>query len=419
LELDRHPEGLNFTSVTTISADLGNTCIYPSLISGGCLHLIPHDVASESGRMAKYSAAHQIDVLKIVPSHLSALIGATEGRDILPRRYLISGGEALTWDLVERIESLGGTCELINHYGPTETTIGSLTLRLADYEGTRHPGARVPIGRPIANTQIYILDRSGAPVPVGVTGELYIGGDGVAAGYFNEPSMTAERFVENPWKPGTRMYRTGDLCRYRADGAVEILGRGDDQVKIRGYRIEIGEIEAVIRDYAGVNAVIVIARHDDRGEHRLIAYVVTAEGRRLDVESLKAHLKEHLPSWMIPAAIVPLPRLTLNANGKVDRQALPEPSTTSAGGHELTAPRNDTERALLGIWREVFRREEIGVEDNFFDIGGHSLMATQVVSRLNKRFQVSPPASIIFEHPTIAGLAAWIASATASSDQLA
>jgi amino acid adenylation domain-containing protein len=415
LELERHPEGLNFASVTTISADLGNTCIYASLISGGCLHLIPHDVASETGRMAEYCRIHQIDVLKIVPSHLSALIGTNEGRDCLPRRYLISGGEALTWDLVERIESLGGTCELINHYGPTETTVGSLTLRLADYEEPRQSGARVPIGRPIANTQLYILDSSGAPVPVGVTGELYIGGDGVAAGYVNEPAMTAERFVENPWKPGTRMYRTGDLCRYRPDGTVEILGRSDGQVKIRGYRIEIGEVEAAIRDYPGINAAVVIARPDDRGEHRLIAYSTLRDAGRLDPEALKAHLKEHLPLWMVPAAIVSLPKLPLTANGKIDRQALPDPAATNSGNRELTAPRNATEEALLDIWREVFRRDEIGVEDNFFDIGGHSLMATQVVSRLNKRFQVSPPASIIFEYPTIAGLAAWISDSTASS----
>jgi len=414
LELERYPEGLNFASVTTISADLGNTCIYPSLISGGCLHLVPHDVAAETGRMAEYCRTHHIDVLKIVPSHLSALIGTSEGRDILPRRYLISGGEALTWDLVDRIESLGGTCELINHYGPTETTVGSLTLRLADYKGPRQTGARVPIGRPIANTQLYILDTVGAPVPIGVTGDLYIVGDGVAAGYVNAPAMTAERFVENPWKPGSRMYCTGDICRYRADGTVEILGRGDDQVKIRGYRIEVGEVESVIRDYPGVSSVVVIARPNDRGEQRLIAYIVSGDGRH-DPEVFKAHVKERLPSWMIPAAIVPLPRLPLTANGKIDRQALPDSATISSGNRELAAPRDATEEALLDIWREVFRRDEIGVEDNFFDIGGHSLMATQVVSRLNKRFQVSPPASIIFEYPTIAGLAAWIAGATASS----
>ena len=415
LELDRHPEGLHFATVTTISADLGNTCIYPALISGGCVHLIVQEVSSESGRMADYCRRHPIDVLKIVPSHLSALVDTNDSKAILPRKYLICGGEALTWELVDRIYGIGGSCEIFNHYGPSETTIGSLTLRLSDYPRSDKDWERVPIGRPIANTRLYILDAWGQPVPTGVAGELYIGGAGVAAGYLGQPALTGERFLDDPWKPGSKMYRTGDICRYRTDGLVEFLGRGDNQVKIRGYRIETGEVEAALLRYPGLREAVVVARPDSRGDQRLIAYLTASRDRSLQADAVRAHLKESLPPWMIPALVVILPRFPLNVNGKIDRNALPEPEEAAQRNREIVGPRTATERALARIWAEVFRREPISVEDNFFDLGGHSLMATQVVSRLNRYFKVDPPASIVFEFPTIAQLAEWIDRSTMSS----
>src|SRR5581483_4559786 len=234
LELERFPEGLQFATVSTLGADLGNTCIFPALISGGCLHVISYEVSTDSRLFAGYCERHRVDVLKIVPSHLQALLGGPEAGGVLPRQYLITGGESLTPKLMERIESFGPGCELLNHYGPTETTVGSLTLRLKEF-GKRSGLSSIPIGRPIANTRVYLLDPHLEPVPVGVVGELYIGGAGVTAGYLNQPEKTAERFLADPFvqQAGARMYRTGDLARYLEDGNVEFLGRGDDQVKIR------------------------------------------------------------------------------------------------------------------------------------------------------------------------------------------
>ncbi|HKD02046.1 MAG TPA: amino acid adenylation domain-containing protein, partial [Terriglobales bacterium] len=379
LELHQYAAGLQFATVSTLGADLGNTSIYPAMISGGCLHVIAYDTATDAGRLAAYTRAHPIDVLKIVPSHLEALLDSSEARQILPRRYLIMGGETLTPALVEKVQSLSPGCEIFNHYGPTETTVGSLTLRLKDYDWKGNAG--IPIGRPISNTQVYILDGEQQPVPEGVAGELYIAGAGVTAGYLNQPEKTEERFLRNPFVADAeaRMYRTGDRARYGAGGNVEFLGRGDDQVKIRGFRIELGEIEAILAQHAGVKQAVVVAKTDARGEKRLLAYVVAREAA-LTGEGLRSYLKEQLPEYMVPQAVVLLTRLPLTPNGKIDRQALPEPD--EAPGKAYVAPANSTEEAMAAIWSEVLRRERISTHDNFFDLGGHSLMATQVVSRI-------------------------------------
>ena len=396
-------EQLNFATVSTLAADLGNTCIFPSLISGGCLHIVPQDVAADSRLFAQYQQQHPIDVLKIVPSHLAALLETEDGRSLLPRRHLITGGEPLTWRLVERVRQLGATCELWNHYGPTETTVGSLMLPLKDFSGPV-----IPIGRPLANTQVYIFDSLRQPVPIGVTGELYIGGDGVTAGYLNQPELTAERFTGG-------LYRTGDLARFNADGTVEFLGRGDDQVKIRGYRIELGEIEATLSRFPGVKQAVVIARSDEAGGRRLLAYAVSPAQH--DPEPLRAYLKDQLPPYMVPAAVLLLPKIPLTPNGKIDRANLPEPEQVQA--RIYTAPRTETERAVATIWSEVFHRDRIGVEDNFFDIGGHSLLATQVISRVREHFHVQLDMAVLFNQPTIAGVSHAIDAASLESDDLA
>ena len=413
LQLEKYPEGLHFATVSTLGADLGNTCIYPALVSGGCLHVIAYEVSTDATRMAAYTAQHPIDVLKIVPSHLQALLQGAEAKHVLPRKYLITGGETLTAQLIERVEQLGAACDILNHYGPTETTVGSLTLRLNEYDRKHSPAASIPIGRPIANTQVYILDSNLQPVPVGVVGELYIAGAGVTAGYLNQAERTAERFVPNPFvndaSGNTKRYRSGDLARWGADGNVEFLGRGDDQVKIRGFRIELGEIEAVLTQHASVKQAVVLAKADERGEKRLLAYVVANREPATSSDDLRAYLKQQLPDYMVPTAVVLLAKLPLTANGKIDRQALPAPEAVAS--KEYVAPRTPTEEVVAGIWAEVLRLERVSTQDNFFDLGGHSLLATQVVSRVREHFRVELPIRILFEKPTICGLAEAIRAA--------
>jgi amino acid adenylation domain-containing protein len=406
LGLESSGEGLQFATVSTLSADLGNTCIYPSLISGGCLNVIGHDVGADSHRLRDCMSRWPIDVLKIVPSHLAALLDSGGGREVLPRKYLITGGEGLTPRLVEKIVASGAGCEVINHYGPTETTVGSLTLRLKDYDWKRPGAATVPIGRPIGNTQVYVLDERRQLVPEGAVGELYIAGAGVTAGYLGQPELTAERFVANPFVSGTAgaMYRTGDLVRWLPSGVVEFLGRADDQVKIRGFRIELGEVEAALARYPGVAQAIAIAREDSAGDKRLVAYVTGTGGTLPDAAGLRDFLRGQLPEYMVPSAIVPLAKAPLNANGKIDRQALPAPE---AGGakKESRAPQTPAEEVVAGIWASVLGRDGIGVDEDFFEIGGHSLMATQIASRLRAQFHIAAPVRMIFEAPTIAALA--------------
>jgi amino acid adenylation domain-containing protein len=411
LRLNEHPDGLQFATVSTIGADLGNTCIYPALISGGCLHVIGYNVSTDAQSLADYTSKYPVDVLKIVPSHLQALLDSSHAAKVLPRKYLVLGGETFTPNLAAKIYSLGPTCEVFNHYGPTETTIGSLTLRLADYDWRNSAAASIPIGRPIANTQIYILDSQLQPVPTGVTGELYIAGDGVTAGYLNQPERTEERFIKNPFSgdPSSRMYRTGDLARYHADGNVEFLGRGDDQVKIRGFRIELGEIEAVLASRPGVKQVLVLAKEDSRGDKRLLAYVVVDQFSGTSPDDLKAYLKSQLPEFMVPSAIVPMAKIPLTPNGKVDRQALPEPESVQQ--REYVAPKTSTEEGVAKIWQQVLRREPIGTDENFFELGGHSLLATQVISRIREQFRIELPIRAIFDHPTIVSLAGAVEGA--------
>jgi acyl carrier protein len=288
--------------------------------------------------------------------------------------------------------------------------VGSLTLRLKDYDYRQNPGHTIPIGRPIANTQVYILDGQLQPVPQGVTGELYLAGAGVTAGYLHQAEKTAERFLKNPFSPNpdSRMYRTGDLARYLAGGNVEFLGRADDQVKIRGFRIELGEIEAILGQHPAVRQAVVLARADQRGEKRLLGYVV-ARDASLTADTLRGYLKEQLPEYMVPQALLLVAKLPLNPNGKIDRQALPEPEQVEAKAY--LAPQTPTEKVVAGIWTEVLRRDRISTHDNFFDLGGHSLMATQIVSRIREKFQVELAMRILFEQPTICGLALAIEAA--------
>jgi len=409
LELDKEP--LQYATVSTLAADLGNTVIYPALLTGGCLHVLPYEIATDAKQMAAYQAEHGIDVLKIVPSHLAALVEAG-GEAVLPRKFLITGGEALKPALVECVSA---SCEVVNHYGPTETTVGSLMLRLKDFDWKSAATATVPIGRPIANTRVYVLDQNRELVPVGVAGELYIAGAGVSAGYVGQPEMTAERFVADPFVAGERMYRTGDLVRWLPSGVVEFLGRADDQVKIRGFRVELGEIETVLAKEPGVRQCVVIARGkagspDDK---QVVAYVVLDRQQGTTAEILKQALKERLPDYMVPSAMVELAKLPLTANGKVDRKNLPEPEERV---REYKAPSTVTEELVAQIWAEVLKLERISTDESFFDLGGHSLLATQVISRVRRVLGVDIPLRTMFDTPTVAAVAARIDLSRLSGD---
>jgi amino acid adenylation domain-containing protein len=396
LELTEQAEGWTFATVSTLSADLGNTAIFPALASGGCVDVISEHVARDSARMARHCRLHPIDVLKIVPSHLEALLESSEGPGVLPGKYLILGGEALTMRLVRQIRDLGAECEIGNHYGPTETTVESVVFRIGEEDGLEDTAESVPIGRPIDNTQVYILDSGLQPVPLGVVGELYIAGEGVAEGYLNQPELTAERFIENPFRPNGKMYRTGDLCRYQPNGNIVFLGRADDQVKIHGFRVETGEVEAILSRHACVKQAAVVAKPDGHGDTRLIAYVVGQSG-----SDIHDYLKAQLPEYMIPASIVWLPTLPLNGNGKLDRKSLAEIENVANGPDTYVAPRTATERTIAAIWSEVLGNEQIGLGENFFEIGGHSLAGIQVISRMHNHFHVRLEVEAIFDFPTI------------------
>jgi len=311
-------------------------------------------------------------------------------------QHLMVGGEAFPPSVAQDLLNLGGPT-ITNMYGPTETTIWSST------HGVLEAGSSIPIGRPIANTELYILDENRQPVPIGVPGELYIGGDGVVRGYLGRPELTAERFVPDPYggREDARMYRTGDLVRYRKGGVIEFLGRTDHQVKIRGHRIELGEIEARVHEYEGVLECVVVAREDTPGDQRLVAYVVTSE-TATDDGALREHLRKDLPEHMIPSHVVALDMLPLTPNGKVDRNALPLPdavSTTSV--IEYVAPTGEVEGKIAELWQDTLGLERVGMDDNFFDIGGHSLLVVRIHRSLKELLEQPVSLTDLYRFPTI------------------
>ncbi|HWS56473.1 MAG TPA: amino acid adenylation domain-containing protein, partial [Pyrinomonadaceae bacterium] len=328
--------------------------------------------------------------------------------DLAGVRRMLAGGDVLSAPHARRFLRSAEGARLINGYGPTEnTTFSCCCQRTKESE----IGTSVPIGRPIANTQAYVLDARMEPVPVGVSGELYLGGDGLARGYLGRPALTAERFVPDPFGgAGSRLYRTGDVCRWGEEGELEFVGRADAQVKVRGFRVEPGEVEAALRRHAGVREAAVVARGEAADRRRLVAYVIAREGAEaFAADELREHLRRVLPEHMIPSAFVSLEQLPLTPNGKVDRKALPEPEFEAAAGH--VAPRTPTEELLAGIWAEVLGVERVSVGDNFFELGGHSLLATRLASRVRELFKVELPLRALFEHPTVGELAGRVEEA--------
>lgn len=411
------PPSASFATVSSFAADLGNTAIFPALCNGGCLHLVSQERASDPVALAAYFELYPIDCLKIVPSHLAVLLTSSYSEKILPRKRLILGGEIASWYLIEQLQHYLPTCEIFNHYGPTETTVGVLTY-LVEKQQTNHYPKTVPIGKPLTNTQVYVLDQQLQPVPIGVSGELYISGAGLARGYLNHPELSATKFIPNPFSDTlkAKLYKTGDRVRYLSDGNLEFLGRIDNQVKVRGFRIEPEEIELALRQHPQVREVVVIAREDKLGDKRLVAYVVPRQGKGSSTSELRLFLRNKLPEYMVPSAFVLLKNFPLTPNGKVDRLALPSPDTARPNVEDtFVAPRTPAEKHLAEIWSKVLRLERIGVYDNFFDLGGHSLLATQVVSRLRDTFEVDLALRDLFEKPTIADLALTIAQRLAQA----
>jgi len=401
------PTGASFATVSTFAADLGNTAIFPALSTGGCLHVVSQERASDPETLADYFYRYPIDCLKIVPSHLATLLAASSTQSILPRQCLVLGGETASWELIKQIQQRNPNCRIFNHYGPTETTVGVLTYPVAP----NPKSATVPLGRPLANTQVYVLDQQQQPVPIGIPGELYIGGAGLARGYLNRPEQTAEQFIANPFlerqfiasASGMRLYKTGDLVRYLPDGNIEFSGRVDYQVKVRGFRIELGEIETVLSQHPGVQqAVVSVQEEDELNDKRLVAYVVPNREQTLNISDLRNCLREKLPEHMIPSALVLLKALPLTPNGKVDRRALPASDSLRP---ELEAayipPRTEVEQTIADIWQEMLHLENVGIHDNFFDLGGHSLLIIQVHSKLQKFLNRDISITDLFEYPTI------------------
>ena len=380
--------GWRYGLVSTFAADLGHTVLFPSLTTGGVLQVVSQSALSDPARFAATFRSRPVDVLKIVPSHLDAMLSGDAPASALPRRLLVCGGERLTAKLMQRVRALAPVCEVANHYGPTETTVGVIAQTVADEAIERH----VPLGRPLGNTRCYVLNAAMRPLPVGIPGELYVGGPQVARGYLGRPRLTATRFVPDPFgSDGERLYRTGDQVRWRPDGKLEFLGRLDGQVKIRGFRVEPAEIEHVLSEHPDVREVRVIVRENDDAAAQLIAYVVGSAER----DALRVHMRRRLPEYLVPSSIVLLDRLPLTPNGKLDARALPSPACASTDGAD--GPSTPIEGVLAGIWAEVLRADRVGRDDDFFGLGGDSLRAIRVMARIRDLLGVELPVVRLFE----------------------
>ena len=387
-------------AVTTVSFDIAGLELYLPLIVGARVVIVSREVAADGARLMKYITQAQATVMQATPATWRMLLSNDwQGGKQL---RILCGGEALPGELADQLLERGAS--LWNLYGPTESTIWSTLYRVEAADSS------TPIGRPIANTKVYVLDHHLGPVPIGVPGELHIGGAGLARGYLNRPELTAEKFIPNPFSdaPGERLYKTGDLARYLPDGNIELLSRIDYQVKIRGFRIELGEIEAALCQHPNIRETVVVAQEDVSGEKRLVGYVVPSQESAPTIRELRNFLQTTLPDYMVPSAIVFLDSLPLTPNGKIDRRALPPLDGSRDLISTFAEPRNDVERQLVRIWQEVLMVDRIGTRDNFFEIGGHSLLAARMFAKLERCLKVRVPLAMLFQTPTIEGLAAAI-----------
>jgi amino acid adenylation domain-containing protein len=395
-------------AVTTLSFDIAGLELLLPLVSGAQVVIAGRDVAADPAKLKGLFAAAGATLVQATPATWRMLIEG--GWQSAKGLRLLTGGEALPADLAARLLETGAT--VWNVYGPTETTIWSTVHRLDRRDGL------VPIGRPIANTRLYVLDASGEPVPVGVPGELYIGGAGVARGYLHRPELTEERFVADRFvaEPGATLYRTGDIVRFRPDGALEFLGRVDHQVKVRGFRIELGEVEAVLSQHPAVAEAVVVAR-EDRAADRYLAAYLRPVGAAPAVADLRTFLKGRLPDYMVPSTFSSLEAFPLTPNGKVDRRRLPEPDERRVVTRSpFLAPRGEMERAIATVWRAVLRLDDVGVEDNFFDLGGHSLLLVQVQAKLRTTLAREVAIVDMFRYPTVRAMAVYLARSAVEAE---
>ena len=382
-------------SVTTLSFDISVLEVFLPLVTGGSLVLVSHQVSSDGKLLSDSLARYRPSVMQATP--VTWLILLESGwHSHGPLKALI-GGEPLPAELCNRLLEQG--VEVWNMYGPTETTIWSTIKKMDPSQ------KRVSIGRPIANTQTYVLDQNMLPVPIGVAGELHIGGDGLARGYLNRPELTSEKFITNPFNenPDTRLYKTGDLAFYLPNGDLQCLGRTDFQAKVRGFRVEQGEIESLLNRHPSIEQSAVVVRPDPLGENQLVAYIVAKGGSRPAVPDLRQYLGEALPDYMVPSRFFFLEAMPLTPNGKINRKALP--AISDQGNPDLeksfVAANDSLEMQLTKIWESVLKTKPIGIKDNFFEIGGHSLLAARLFSRIEKTMGLNLPLATLFQAPTI------------------
>ena len=399
--------GQKLCAISTLSFDIALFELVLPLTVGATIVLVDRDTARDGMSLRRLVDNARLDVMQATPATWRMLLEVGwRGNDAIK---IISTGEALPRELADRLLPCCG--ELWNLYGPTETTVYSALCRV-------HPGSGpILVGKPVDNTQIHIVDRNMQVQPIGVPGELLIGGDGLAAGYRGRPDLTEEKFIPDPLSgvAGSRLYRTGDLALWRRDGTLEVIGRIDHQIKLRGFRIELGEIESVLAQVAGITQAVVHCREDTPGDKRLVAYV-TAEGPAPATTALRDHLRAALPDYMVPSAFVVLDQFPLTPNGKVDRRALPAPETVAAaedGEADVLGPRTPEEEMLVELWQQLLNLRSVDVRANFFDLGGHSLLATRLLSRIDQAYGVELPLRTLFAAPTLEQLAACVADARA------
>jgi amino acid adenylation domain-containing protein len=383
-------------SVTTLSFDIAVAELFLALSVGAHLVIARREVASDGNRLMNLMSEVAATYLQATPATWRLLL--TAGWNGSLGMKIISGGEALPRDLANQLIDKGAS--LWNMYGPTETTIWSSGYRIESIE------APITIGYPLANTQMYILDTQMQPVPVGIAGELHIGGAGIARGYLNRPELTAEKFIANPFDSTARLYKTGDLARFLPNGQIECLGRIDFQVKVRGFRIEIGEVEATLSEHPAIRECAIAAWKNADSDERLVAYIVSARGdASATVGEMRTFMKQKVPEFMVPSNFVLMDALPLTANGKVDRKALPKPDVAKSIAENYVAPRTEIERDMAAIWATILKIERVGIHDNFFELGGHSLLAAQLLSRIRQQFAVEIQLRLLFEASTVAELA--------------
>ena len=386
-------------AVTTLSFDIAGLEIYLPLTQGACVEIVSREVSTDGRQLLEKLRGSGATVMQATPATWRILLEAGWTGD--PRLKILIGGEAVPQKLANQL--LQRSASVWNVYGPTETTIWSTLSKLEAEQST------VSIGRPIGNTEIFILDKMLQPVPIGVAGELHIGGDGLARGYLKRPELTAEKFIVHPLNPDpkARLYKTGDLVRYLPNGNIEFLGRIDHQVKIRGFRIELGEIETVLRQHPGINETVVVAREDIPGDKRVVAYFIPTGDTAPTTAELRAFLKEKLPEYMLPSVFVTLKSMPLTPNGKIDRRALPIPDQADlAPTGRFAAPKDVVESRLAQIWESVLGVRQIGVRDDYFELGGHSLLAVKLMNRIEEAFGKNLPIATLLQAPTVEQLAA-------------